>query len=234
MRRNEHRKHHTQRPESRYRRPKNKKTPAPDGVPSELNEDNRQTLLKHLNGCWESEPLEDTMNDASLATISKKGRSDRPENCRPIAPLNVTYKFLAIIIHVRLYETIDDRISKTQFGFRKNESTAQPLFIYRRTQELQEESGLSFHTLLLDWEKAFDKVDQRRMIQAIRRLRIKDKIIRMIEAIYKEPRFSIKDGKVQINTRRQMAGIRQGCPLSPYLFILLRNNHNRARCPQTS
>ena len=73
------------------------------------------------------------------------------------------------------YETIDDRISKTQFGFRKNKSTAQPLFIHRRIQELQEESRLSFHTLLLDWEKAFDKVDQKRMVQAIKRLGIKDK-----------------------------------------------------------
>ena len=54
----------------------NKKTPGPDGIPSELykwlNEDNRKTLLKYLNGCWESESLEDTMNDASLATIYKK------------------------------------------------------------------------------------------------------------------------------------------------------------------
>ena len=43
----------------------------------------------------------------------------------------------------------------------------------------------------------------------------------MIEAIYKEPIFIIKDGKTQTKKRTQMAGIRQGCPLSPYLFILL-------------
>ena len=43
----------------------------------------------------------------------------------------------------------------------------------------------------------------------------------MIETIYKEPRFSIKGGKNQTRERRQMAGIRQGCPLSRYLFILL-------------
>ena len=66
--------------------------------------------------------------------------------------------------------------------------------IYRRIQELQEESGLSFHTLLLDWEKAFDKVDQKRMVQAMERLGINDKIIRVIEAIHKEPKFSIKYG----------------------------------------
>ena len=59
------------------------------------------------------------------------------------------------------------------------------------------------------------------MIQAIKRLGIKDKIIRMIEAVYKEPRFSTKNGKIQTNERRQMAGIRQGCQPSPYLFILL-------------
>ena len=129
------------------------------------------------------------MNDANIATIYKKGRTDRPDNYRPVALVNVAYKLLAVIIHVRLYEIIDDRISKTQFGFRKNTSTAQPLFIYRRIQELQEESGLSFHTLLLDWETAFDKVDQKRMMQAIKRLGTKDKIIRMIEAIYKEPRL---------------------------------------------
>ena len=64
------------------------------------------------------------MNDASLATIYKKRRSDRPGNYRPIALPSVTYTILAIIIHVRLSETIDDRISKTQFGLRKTK--AQP------------------------------------------------------------------------------------------------------------
>ena len=43
----------------------------------------------------------------------------------------------------------------------------------------------------------------------------------MIEAIYKEPRFSTKEGRNQTRERIQMAGIRQGCPLSLYLFILL-------------
>ena len=68
---------------------KNKKTPGPDCLPSELykwlNEDNRNILLKHLNECWESESLEDNVNKANLATIYKKGRTDRPENYNPIA-----------------------------------------------------------------------------------------------------------------------------------------------------
>ena len=59
------------------------------------------------------------------------------------------------------------------------------------------------------------------MIQAIRRLGVKENIIKMIEAIYKEPKFTIKEGKTTTVPRRQLTGIRQGCPLSPYLLILL-------------
>ena len=37
----------------------------------------------------------------------------------------------------------------------------------------------------------------------------------------KEPSFSIKEGKTITLPKKQLTGIRQGCPLSPYLSILL-------------
>ena len=120
---------------------KSNTAPGPDGLPSELykwlDEENRTTLLRHLKKCCDTETLEDCMNDANLATIYEKGATDRPENYRPIALFNITYKILAIIIHVRLCESLDDKTSSAQFGFRKKKSTAQPLFIYRRLQEIR-------------------------------------------------------------------------------------------------
>jgi hypothetical protein len=43
----------------------------------------------------------------------------------------------------------------------------------------------------------------------------------MTLAIYREPTFNIKEGSTITNQRRQKAGIRQGCPLSPYFVICL-------------
>ena len=116
---------------------------------------------------------------------------------------------------------MDGVIDKNKFGFRKGKSTSQPLFILRRTQEIQEEAALESHLLLLDWEKAFDKVSQSKMIRAIRRLGEPENIINMIRAIYLAPNCVIAEKDVTTTPRIQKTGIRQGCPLSPYLFIML-------------
>ena len=84
---------------------------------------------------------------------------------------------------------------------------------------MQEEAGRETHILFLDWEKAFDKVSQRMPLTALTRTGIPTKNVAISKAIYDEPQFSIKDGTNTTKHRKQHTGIRQGCPLSPYLRI---------------
>ena len=72
--------------------------------------------------------------------------------------------------------------------------------------------------VLLDWEKAFDKVFQDELINAIRRMNIPEEMLEALKTFYNNPRFRIKDMEGKSTWRKQRTGIRQGCPFSPYLF----------------
>ena len=103
--------------------------------------------------------------------------------------LNTLYKIYASILQKRLANGIEDRIWETQFGFRKKKSTSQPLFITRRLQDQAEITGNKLFLIFLDWEKAFDKVDQEKMIEAMTRLNVPTKIISILKMILCKPKI---------------------------------------------
>ena len=101
----------------------------------------------------------DHFNEALVVQIYKAGKT--PENYasyRPIALLNATYKILAKLLQNRLKEALDDRIVDFQYGYRQARSTAEPIFIARRVQEIAERHGLQLYLLALDYSKAFDSI----------------------------------------------------------------------------
>ena len=75
--------------------------------------------------------------------------------------------------------------------------------------------------IFLDWEKAFDKVSHTKLFESLERLNLHPKILCNIKALYKTPKFRTRHGNDTSEWKTQHSGIRQGFPLSPYLFILL-------------
>ena len=114
------------------------------------------------------------------------------------------------MIKNRLAYGIDDIIWKLQYGFKGKKSTAQAMFICRRLQDIVERAGEKMTMIFLDWEKAFDKVYQDELIDAVRRMSIPEKVLKITETFHDNPRFRIKDRDGKSGWRRQRTGIRQG------------------------
>ena len=99
--------------------------------------------------------------------IFKRGDTKDLNNYMPISVLNTIYKIFTIIITRRIEQTIDPFLQKTQFRFRKEKSTQQAIHLIRRIIDKEERAGQKAYLVLLDWEKAFDKVDQGKLFTAL-------------------------------------------------------------------
>ena len=78
------------------------------------------------------------------------------------------YKIFTAIIQRRLAEYIDPYLQKTQYGFRKNKSAAHAIHIIRRIMDVGYRAGQNLSMVLLDWEKAFDKVDHEKCMKHLK------------------------------------------------------------------
>ena len=122
-----------------------------------MNDMNRTRLLELYNQIYEEETIPLHFNEAHVVQIYKQGKPPEAySSYRPIALLNITYKILAKMLQNRLREALDERLVSFQYGHRKGKSTAEPIFIARRTQDLAERTGRPLYMLALDYSKAFD------------------------------------------------------------------------------
>ena len=68
---------------------------------------------------------------AKVASIYKKGDTDKACNYRRISLLSSIYKIHMILIRTRIQTEVESEVSKTQYGFRSAKSTAHAIYIIR-------------------------------------------------------------------------------------------------------
>ena len=208
-------------------RMRHRRAPGPDRAPAELwkfaPRHFRLLLLSHFNQVFAEASAPQTWSFAHVIMIFKGKKKDprQPSSYRPISLVNTVYKIYAAMLHARLREHIDSRISPVQYGFRAGRSTSTPLFILRRLLELHERHGLSFYVLFLDWAQAFDTVSHYALRNSLHRIGVPPHFINAIMAIYCSASFAVRDSGNCSKIKPFLRGIRQGCPLSPYLFIIV-------------
>ena len=70
-------------------------------------------------------------------------------------------------------------------------------------------------------KKAFDKIRHDKLYEAMSRMGIPENIVNIVKATYENASFCVEMDNSTSEWKRQATGIRQGCPLSPYLFIIV-------------
>jgi hypothetical protein len=180
-------------------------------------------LLEFCNLVYRNVSIPASWHRAKVACLFKKGDPACPENYRPISLVQVGYKlFSSLILNRFKVAGVEDKLWKSQFGFRSGCGTQDAIFIARRLiEQCHNNQDQSRVFLALDWAKAFDSIDPKCLVQALRRYGIPPHYLDIIASIYSNRKFVVHDHGHDSQTHQQFFGISQGCPLSPFLFVMV-------------
>lgn len=79
---------------------------------------------------------------------------------------------------------------------------------------------LNKYLLHIDWQKAYDRIDHEFLKAALARIGVGGRTMNAVEALYNGARAVVEVNGHMTDEIEIRSGVRQGCPLSPMLFII--------------
>lgn len=167
---------------------------------------------------------------ARIFPIYKSGDENEARNYR-LWLLDLGYKIPTNVMASRLKSWIEGNglIKKRQAGFRTDRGTRDHIFVLNRliSNKLKWRGG-KLYRAFVDFKAALYMVDRTPLIEKLEAICIKGRMLKMIKTIYVDTRNEIitgkvfqKKGKGITEKFRIWRGLRQGCRLSPILFLLV-------------
>lgn len=204
---------------------KNGKSPGIDNIPPEVLKANPEAtadiLHRLLKQIWEEEAVPTEWKRGLLVKIPKKGDLTVCNNWRGITLLSVPSKVLTRIVLNRIKGVIESKLRREQAGFRKDCACVDMINTLRIILEQSNEFQSPLYLTFVDFEKAFDSISRKSMWTALKEFGLPQKVINIIKATYEGYECQvIHEGKLT-DSFRIRTGVRQGCLLSPILFLMV-------------
>ncbi|CAA7020953.1 unnamed protein product [Microthlaspi erraticum] len=204
------------------------KAPGPDGMTSvfyhKFWEVTAKDVIAMVQEFFSSEALDARLNQTNICLIPKTERPKDMSEFRPISLCNVSYKIISKILCRRLKRFLPKLISETQSAFvakrliTDNILIAQEAFHALRTNP---SCKTKFMAVKTDMSKAYDRVEWTFLEALMLKMGFSEKWVSWIRACISSVSYQVLlngEAKGHINPTR---GLRQGDPLSPFLFIIL-------------
>jgi len=156
---------------------------------------------------------------AVVKLLHKKNDKKQIANYRPISLLTTDYKLLAKITTERMKDVLNTVIANDQQGFIKDGVITGNLILVKEVIEYCNELNEEGAVVMMDFMKAYDRVDRDVMMKVLRKMNFGEDMLNMVETLYEDVEARVEVNGEMSDVMKTGGGVRQGCPLSPYLFI---------------
>ena len=201
------------------------KTPGKDGLTVEFYktfwEDLSEWLIMVYDCSLEAEELPLTQYAGIIRQIPKLGKDSLDKkNWRPITLLNVDYKILSKVLAERLKIIIPNLISQDQCGFVDKRYIGENIRLLLDLMEHMDKHNMHGILVSLDIEKAFDTLAHNFVIQALEAFGFGSEFIKWMKIFQLNGNSQIINNGYLTDGFHLERGVRQGDPISGYIFIL--------------
>ena len=155
-----------------------------------------------------------------IIVLYKKNDRLDTKNWRPISLLNVDYKIATRAISGRLLAAIGSVVGTDQTCGVPGRRISENLFLVRDLLDYMERDDLPVALLSLDQEKAFDRVDWGFHLRILATFKFGPSFCSWIKLFYTNIESAVVANGWTSTFFRPSRGARQGCPLSPLLYVL--------------
>jgi hypothetical protein len=214
------------------------KAPGPDGFTSDFFKASwsivGSEVVDAIKNFFDTGKLLKEVNATILTLVPKKINPASMGDFRPIACCNVIYKCITKILSNRILPILGDLVGTNQSAFIPNRSISENVLLAQElVKNYHKKDGKPRCTLKIDLMKAYDSINWEFILHCLHCFGLPLRFIGWIKECITSPRFSLSLNGTLVGYFEGKKGLRQGDPLSPYLFVIAMELFSRIMADRT-